>query len=302
MVASFLSSAPPLLWADTPSDVFDDAPLSQPMIGFGQVRHTRLRPKRNAFAYRTYFLMLPLRSMAALPSVERPSVSSAANAVGSAALAVNRPSALSFYDCDHGDGRAPSAGGALAWLDELLQREGIRDATGEVWLHCYPRVLGYTFKPVSFWYCHTAQGALRAIVVEVNNTFGERHCYLLDRPRYGQELRADKVFHVSPFCPVEGGYRFRFMLSLDPAHAPHGAHTVARIDFDDAHGPLIQTSVSGALVLATRQAIRTAVWRYPAMLFGVIARIHWQAVRLWLKRTRFFRKPVPPDAFVTRQL
>ena len=291
-------------------------PSPQPMIGFGQVRHTRLRPKRNAFAYRTYFLMLPLRSMAALrlagglregPS-NSPRKGRGQSTAGPTALAVNHPAALSFYDSDHGDGRAPSAdgtdgtGGALGWLDELLQREGIHDATGEVWLHCYPRVLGYTFKPVSFWYCHTAQGTLRAIVVEVNNTFGERHCYLLDRPRFGHDLRADKVFHVSPFCPVEGGYRFRFMLSLDPAHAPRGAHTVARIDFDDADGPLIQTSVSGRLVPATRQAIRSALWRYPAMTLGVIARIHWQAVRLWFKRTRFFRKPAPPDAFVTRQL
>ena len=286
-------SAPPSLWADTPENALDHQTLTQPLIGFGQVRHTRLRPRRNAFAYGTYFLMLPLRSMAGHRG---------RGSNGSAALALNRPAALSFYECDHGDGRSPAAGGALGWIDELLQSEGIQDATGEVWLHCYPRVLGYTFKPVSFWYCHTADGVLRAIVVEVNNTFGERHCYLLDRPRYGHELRADKVFHVSPFCPVEGGYRFRFMLSLDPAHAPHGAHTVARIDFDDATGPLIQTSVSGALELATRRAIRTALWHYPAMMFGVIARIHWQAVRLWFKRTRFFHKPVPPEAFVTRQL
>ena len=320
MTSSLMPSAPPSLWADTPGGSAHAQPLhpllSQPLIGFGQVRHTRLRPQRNAFAYRTYFLMLPLRSMAAhrrggAAGDEGHGVGEGARegAGGAAALAVNRPAALSFYDCDHGDGRAPGTGtttggadGALGWLDELLQREGILDATGEVWLHCYPRVLGYTFKPVSFWYCHTVQGALRAIVVEVNNTFGERHCYLLDRPRYGHELRADKVFHVSPFCPVEGGYRFRFMLNLDPAHAPHGAHTVARIDFDDADGPLIQTSVSGALAPVTRQAIRTALWRYPAMTFGVVARIHWQAARLWLKRTRFFSKPVPPDAFVTRQL
>ncbi len=292
MTLSFTSSvASPvaaLARASMPVHVAPEQAPAQPLIGFGQVRHTRLRPKRNAFAYRTYFLMLPLRSMAS---------------GGSAlALAVNRPAALSFYDCDHGDGRNVGAGGALGWLDELLHQQGIDDATGEVWLHCYPRVLGYTFKPVSFWYCHTAHGALRAIVVEVNNTFGERHCYLLDRPRYGHELCADKVFHVSPFCPVEGGYRFRFMLSLDAAHAPRGAHTVARVDFDDANGPLIQTSVSGQLVPATRQSIRTALWRYPAMTLGVVARIHWQAVRLWLKRTRFFSKPVPPDAFVTRQL
>ena len=296
-----MPSMPPSLGADTPAS----SARAQPLIGFGQVRHTRLRPKQNAFAYRTYFLMLPLRSMAANRSGGGVGHGAGEGALGAAALALNRPAALSFYDCDHGDGRSPGAGGAdgaLGWLDELLQREGILDATGEVWLHCYPRVLGYTFKPVSFWYCHRADATLRAIVVEVNNTFGERHCYLLDRPRYGHELRADKVFHVSPFCPVEGGYRFRFMLSLDPAHAPLGAHTVARIDFDDVDGPLIQTSVSGSLTPITRQAIRSALWRYPAMTFAVIARIHWQAVRLWLKRTRFFAKPVPPDAFVTRQL
>ena len=173
-------------------------PTAAPLIGFGQVRHTRLRPRRHAFAYPTFFLMLPMRS---LPGMR-------------GELAVNRRGAISFHDVDHGDGRSAAQGGALAWLDELLRTEGITDATGEVWLHCYPRVLGYTFKPVSFWYCHRADGHLRAIVVEVNNTFGERHCYLLDAPQYGVEQRARKVFHVSPFCEVSGGYRFRFMLSL----------------------------------------------------------------------------------------
>ena len=254
-----------------------------PLLGFGQVRHTRLKPARNAFAYPTYFLLLPMRSI---------------RQNGAGALAFNRRAALSFHDVDHGDGRAADQGGALAWLDELLQREGIDDATGEVWLHCYPRVLGYTFKPVSFWYCHAANGSLRTVVVEVNNTFGERHCYLLDRPANGQflgaELRADKVFHVSPFCNVEGGYRFRFMFNGDMSR------TVARIDYDDATGPLLETSVSGRLEPATPASVRKALWRYPAMTLGVIARIHLQAVRLWFKRVKFFGKPVPPDQFVTR--
>jgi DUF1365 family protein len=249
------------------------------LIGFGQVRHRRLKPVGNAFAYGTYFLMLPLRSL---------------QAHGPGALAHNRFAALSFYDQDHGDGRSPAQGGALAWLDALLHAEGITDATGEVWLHCYPRVLGFTFKPVSFWYCHRADGRLRAVVVEVNNTFGERHCYLLDHPVYGKELRADKVFHVSPFCPVEGGYRFRFMLT------PDLQRTVARIDYDDAQGPLIETSVSGTLEPLTPASVRRAVWRYPAMTLGVVARIHWQALKLFVKRAPFFGKPALPDTFLTR--
>jgi DUF1365 family protein len=255
-----------------------DAHTVEPLIGFGEVRHTRLRPTRNAFVYDTYFLMLPMRHMAAH---------------GSAALPRNRAAALSFYDADHGDGRGAERGGALAWLDELLLREGIRDAEGEVWLHCYPRVLGFTFKPVSFWYCHRRDGALRAIVVEVNNTFGERHCYLLDTPAYGQELVAHKVFHVSPFCSVEGQYRFRFMRSK-------GGRTVARIDYDDASGPLLHTSVSGRLQPINASSLRRALWSYPMMTLGVVVSIHWQALKLWRKRVPFFRKPAPPTVLTSR--
>jgi uncharacterized protein len=246
---------------------------SVPKIGFGQVRHARLKPVQHAFNYPTYFLMLPMRTLAkGLTTV----------------LSRNRWAALSFYDKDHGDGRAD----ALAWVDELLKSEGIDDATGEIWLHCYPRVFGYTFKPVSFWYCHSADKTLRAIVVEVNNTFGERHCYLLDRPVFGIEQHASKVFHVSPFNQVDGNYRFRFMTNQH--------NTLARVDYDDSTGPLLETSVSGVLENLSSQSVRKAVWRYPAMTFGVIARIHWQAAKLWFKRVRYVAKPVPPELFITR--
>lgn len=251
-------------------------------IGFGQIRHTRLRPRRHSFAYDTFFLMLPMRQLG--------------QSSRAAGLAINRSGAMSFYDCDHGDGRGPEQGGALGWIQEMLQHEDVTDVDGEIWLHTYPRLLGYTFKPVSFWYCHRADGGLRAIVAEVNNTFGERHCYLLDRPCYGQELVADKCFHVSPFCRTEGRYRFRFMRTWQNGTE----RTVVRLDHDDAHGPLIQASVSGKLQPITPQALRYALWRYPAMTLMVVVRIHWQALQLWCKRVPFFRKPATPESFVTR--
>jgi hypothetical protein len=264
---------------------------SGPLIGIGQVRHSRVRPARNSFVYPTYFLMLPMRSLHASPSPGLPR---------------NRFGLISFFDRDHGDGRADS----LDWLDEVLAREGVTDAIGEVWLHCYPRVLGFTFKPVSFWYCHRADGTLAAVVVEVNNTFGERHCYLLAGPglAFGREVQATKVFHVSPFCDVSGSYRFRFMHTA--THPPPAgarkqgdmpmARTIARIDHHDTQGLLIQTSVSGSLRPLTPASARAAFFGMPLMTLGVIARIHWQAVKLWCKHVPFVRKPEPPSTFITR--
>lgn len=255
--------------------------LPQAWIGFGQVRHARLRPSAHTFSYGNWFLLLPMRQLAACASQ---------------GLGVNQRAAVSFFDQDHGDGRGPEAGGATAWLDELLTAHGIDDANGPLWLHTYPRVLGYTFKPVSFWYCHRADGTLRAIVAEVNNTFGERHCYLLDDPTLGVESVASKVFHVSPFCEVRGLYRFRFMHT----QRHDRPRTVARIDYEDEHGPLLQTSVSGQLEAMTPLTLRKALWRYPAMTWMVMARIHWQALKLWLKRVGLHRKPPEPQSFVTR--
>jgi DUF1365 family protein len=252
---------------------------AQAMIGFGQVRHTRHRPTRNAFAYPTCFLLLPMRSL---------------RAHGNGALARNRRGALSFHDRDHGDGRTDS----LQWLDELLVQHGIDDAQGEVWLHTYPRVLGHAFKPVSLWYCHRLDGSLRTVLAEVNNTFGERHCYLLDAPRWGVPCTADKLFHVSPFCPVRGRYRFVFMRT-----AGDTPRTVVRIDYHDSTDPqatpLINTSISGQLQPLDARSLRRAIWAYPAMGLVVVARIHWQALRLWLKRVPFFRQPAAPTDFVT---
>ena len=270
---------------------------AQPLIGFGQVRHTRLRPTRHAFAYPTFFLMLPMRALTQTASAAPDGTPQAGG------WALNQRHCISFRDTDHGDARPPERGGALGWIDELLHQHGIDDATGEIWLHCYPRVFGFTFKPVSFWYCHRAahdqNGALRAMVVEVNNTFGERHCYLLDAPRLGAELRADKVFHVSPFNSVQGHYRFRFLRT----RAPHPLRTVARIDYwddADADAPLLQTSVSGTLQPLTNATLRHALLRYGAMTVLVVVRIHLQALRLWCKKVPFIRKPEPPQQCVTR--
>ncbi len=254
----------------------------RPTIGLGSVRHARLRPASHRFAYRSYFLRLPMRTLTAGPWPLK-------------LLARNRFGLFALHDADHGDGGAP-----LAWIDRLLAGAGITDVDGEIWLHTFPRVLGYVFNPVSFWFCERADGALRAVVCEVNNTFGERHCYLLAHADgralgWGEELSAAKAFHVSPFCAIEGRYRFRFLLT-----DRDGGRFVARIDHDDRAGPLLQTSIEGRLQSLTDAQLARAFVAYPAFTLGVVARIHWQALRLWLKRVPFFHKPSPPAQAVTR--
>jgi DUF1365 family protein len=257
------------------------------LIGHGQIRHVRLRPARHAFDYAAYFVMLPMRHLQTV--LRHP------EAAKDLAFPINRPGLISFYDVDHGDGRSPEQGGALAWLASLLAEGNVQDADGEIWLQTFPRVLGYTFKPVSFWYCHRQDNSLAAIVAEVHNTFGERHCYLLHEPQWGVTALADKVFHVSPFCQVSGHYQFRFMRTVQ-----NGVERiVARVDHENADGPLIQTSQSGKLVPASDNEIRSTFWRYPMWTLAVMLRIHWHAFRLWLKRVPFFHKPPPPSQFVT---
>ena len=251
-------------------------------IGFGEVRHQRLAPVEHAFVYPTCFLMLPMRSL---------------RRQADPVLARNRRAPFGFRDADHGDGRADS----LAWLESLLAEAGIADADGEVWLHCIPRMVGVAFKPVSFWYAHRADGTLAAIVVEVNNTFGERHCYLLagDQLAFGRTLAATKVFHVSPFCETRGEYAFRF-LRTDLAARDETGRTSVRVELHVDGAPLLLTSVSGRIEPLTRSAVRFALWTLPAMTAVIVARIHWHALRLWLKKLPVIAKPAPPPHGVTR--
>ena len=257
--------------------------MNTPELCFGNVHHSRLRPARNSFNYGVYFLRLPLRSMQDMPLTNK-------------LLSHNRFNLLSFHDKDHGDGTTAP----LQWIDNLLKREGIPDTDGEIWLQTFPRVLGYVFNPVSFWFCHRRDGALRAVLCEVSNTFGERHCYLLEQNTpigNNDVLTARKVFHVSPFCQVEGSYRFQFKQTQQPDGSER---TLSRIDYHDANGPLLLTSITGITHELSDRLIAKAMLRYPLMTFAVIARIHWQALKLLFKRVPFFSKPVEPLKELTK--
>jgi DUF1365 family protein len=261
--------------------------MNQPKINFGVVKHRRFRPAQNAFGYGVFTVSIPMRTRSQQPQL-----------LSKGGLKDNRFGLASFFDKDHGQGESNS----LAWIEKLLQENQVPNVDGEIWLQTFPRVLGYVFNPVSFWICTRANGQVQAVIAEVNNTFGERHCYLLckdsgDVLHSGETLTSKKVFHVSPFCEIRGEYHFRFLF---PHESSSGRHSVYRIELHEDGRPLIHTSISGQSRPLSRANLYLAFISYPLMSLGVIFRIHWQALRLWLKGLPFHSKPKPPEFEVSR--
>lgn len=267
----------------TPPPAHSHKSASAWTLAFGQIRHLRLAPVQHGFSYRGFFVSGPAEDLSKTQH-------------GNWLFGINRRALLSVHGKDHGTGSDP-----MTWLQDLLVQAGINDVAN-IRFEGFPRVLGYAFKPVSFWYCEGSDGDTRAIIAEVNNTFGERHTYLLADPAGqviapGQMLTAQKQFHVSPFFPVTGGYRFRFHQRC----AQNGSlrRSIARIEHYDESGLLLTTSISGEHEPVGGRSIRRALFAYPLFTLGVIVRIHWHALRLTLKRVPFFRKPEPPSSEVT---
>ncbi|GGP26125.1 DUF1365 domain-containing protein [Silvimonas amylolytica] len=245
---------------------------------FGQVMHQRLRPVQRRFVYPVFSVVLDADQLTRMPPRWW--------------FAVDRWRVLSVQRADYGprDGSDP-----VHWVRQRLGEAGLQ-VDGLIELHTFPRLWGYVFNPVSFWHCHDAQGQLRALVAEVNNTFGEHHCYVLTAPDGGvvdanTALCSRKVFHVSPFCLTTGEYRFR--IRRGPGT------TFTAIDYHDEHGVLLRTAIGGRLLPFSSDNFWRALARYPLFTFMVIGRIHWQALRLWLARVPFNSKPAPPEQALT---
>lgn len=226
-------------------------------VVFGRVMHRRRLPVENRFIYPVFFLLINLEHE---------------DRLGSWLFGINRRRPLAFHYKDYGDGRDPRL-----WVRERLAESGIHDCTGGLWLQTFPKVFGYLFNPVSFWYCQREDGGVGAIVAEVNNTFGERHCYVL-RPREDGSfsgIEAEKRLYVSPFYPQRGGYRFHFRID-------HMAPRV-QIDYYDQGQLQLNTAIWGRSAPLNNRHLLSALLRQPLLTLGVMLRIHWQALRLWLK-------------------
>lgn len=248
---------------------------------FGRVMHKRLFPKVNAFNYGIYYLALPLSKIS--------------SSLENKYFKLNRWGLLSFYNKDHGyrDGEDLNI-----WAQAVLQDQGVNNIDGEIILLTMPRVFGYVFNPVSFWYCFDKSKILKAVICEVNNTFGETHTYICAHDD-GHEITQDdylegqKVFHVSPFMEREGHYKFRFSQSNDKMGA--------WIDFyDEKSQKKLLTALNGKYVKMDQKSCGKAFWRYPLITIKSIFLIHYQAVKLFFKGTEYVPKPLQYKGKVTR--
>ena len=241
------------------------------------IMHVRFKPKRYVLRHRLWYLCVPISALSGLNRVM---------------LGYNRARLFSLRDRDYGNGKDPLD----VWLGRAFAEAGIEQPAGETILVTLPRVLGFGFNPVSFWLCHDRDGQLRAALAEVNNTFGERHCYLAckgDRSVIGpeDEIRARKVFHVSPFLPVEGEYVFRFIERDD--------ELAIRIDVLRAGTRVMSATINGRFAPLSNKSLAACFVRYPVPAVQVLGFIHYHAMRLYLMGLQVFQKPSPPAAAVS---
>lgn len=243
----------------------------------GETYHGRRGATKNAFRYSIDYVLLDAEA-----EIDHPALFSR-----------NGRAAMSLHDTDHGG--PPKKGQGAVWVRDVLAQHGL-DLEGRIDLLAQPRVLGHVFNPVSFWLCHDEAGTLRAVIAEVTNTFGDRHSYLCHHPDLGeitkaQTITAQKIFHVSPFQDIAGGYTFRFDIQPDKIGI--------WIDFSEDHAGLIAT-LSGPRRPLTNFGIVRAMLRRPFGSRRVLALIHWQAVKLWWKGVAYRARPEPPTDEVSR--
>ncbi len=263
--------------------------IPEPGLYTGTLRHRRFSPSAHGFTYGLFMAWLDIDRIPEIMGRSR-------------LTSYNRFNWASFDERDHlGDPQLP--------LRERVTRDaranGVELPDGPIYLLTHLRYLGYCFNPISFYFCYDRHGALAIVLAEVNSTFGEQRNYWLTSknrlPSPGTfRYRCAKTMHVSPFMDMDLDYEF--------ALSEPGATLVAHMaTHERAASPSAPSRFDATLTLAhqawTSRGIRAALLRHPWMTARVIVAIHWQALRLYLKRVPVFTHPArvrPPDPEATK--
>jgi len=244
----------------------------------GRVSHERMRPRRHRLAYRVFSLLVDLDELETLDRRLR-------------LFSLNAFNLFSLRPRDYGFARS---GDLRNEVESVLRAAGIDLGSGPIRLLTMPRVLGYAFNPLSIFFCHARNGALGAILYQVNNTFGQRHTYLVDTQDADQgplTHQGRKLFYVSPFLGLDLAYRFRIrppdeIFSLD-------------IEARDVDGLVLFAAQKLRRVPLSDGSLLRVFFTHPLMTAKVIAGIHWEALLLWLKGVPLQSRPPPPAQAVS---
>ena len=246
----------------------------------GVVTHRRLKPKKHALRYRTYALLVDVDE---LPTIGR----------ALRFFSHNRFNIFSLYDCDYGDGRDKPL---RAEAETHMRAAGVEPDGGPIRLLTMPRILGYAFNPLSLYFCYGRDGALRAILYEVNNTFGQRHSYFLPVSAGQDERvrqRCAKEFYVSPFMGMDMNYEF--------VVSPPGEKLAVTVIERDKEGVILTATQAQSRVALSDFALARVFVTHPLLTLKVSAGIHFEALRLWAKGLKLQTRPPAPDHSVTIQ-
>jgi DUF1365 family protein len=254
-------------------------------LSWTQVRHRRHRPAIHVLDVPTFHVLVDVDDLPRLDREVR-------------GFAHNRRGIVSLHDADH-LGHVPGELGETSLRERaagLLAARGIDLPAGPLQLLCHPRMFGHVFNPVSWWFAHHPDGRLGLVLAEVTSTFGDRVVYVLDElePEANGTVRASasKRLHVSPFLPTEG-HRYRFIVR--PPGSPPTGRALVHMEVEDEDGLVLDATQRARLVPFTSPQLARLLLRYPLVSLRSQLLIHLHALRLWMKRVPFHRRPTPPD-------
>lgn len=249
---------------------------------FGEVMHARLKPIGHRFSYRVMSLLIDLDRLDDADRQTR-------------LFGVNRAALYSFHEKDHGERDGASL---RIYAQRRAAACGVDLTGGRVLLLCYPRLLGFTFNPLSAYFCYRADGELALMIYEVRNTFGDIHAYALavkagELSEAGLRQQQDKLFYVSPFIDLPMRYHFRI--------SPPAADVKLRILETDSAGPLLAATFHGRRRdLGAAQLLRS-FFALPLVTLKIVAAIHWEALRLWIKGARLVPRSMSATGHIARE-
>ncbi len=230
-----------------------------PSVYVGKVVHRRLRPVAHHLEYNVASVLVDVDQMQKLPSL----------------LRYNRFGLFGLYDADQGVKDDPLPLRDFAWAQ--MCKHGAPAEVTRILMLSYPRILGYTFNPLSVFFGVDAADNIRMLIYEVHNTFGGRHIYPAGPFAPGDETfaSAEKAFRVSPFNKIEGHYGLRV--------STPGDDVAVGVSLTTLEGPLLNAYFSGKRKALNNATLLKVFFGLPLMTVKIMAAIHWEALKLWAK-------------------